>query len=510
MAMRQTTVAALGAAALALAVARPARAGGFEYPDNGTEPLGRGGAFTARADSPQALIHNVAGIVGLPGVQVTLATNVPFLSHCYQRAGAYDGADMYNVVTADTVFAGSQYAATTGATPYPRVCNQTQPSFGPQLLATFRIHPRFAIGVGVYGPSAIARQSFPSQVTTANGPAPSPSRYTLIDEDLLILHPTLALAGAPWPWLRIGVAVQPSVAHFSFATMANSISYSAQAPATDLKTTASATGFFLAYNLGVQVLPTPYLSFGAHVHVNPETIGLSGDGTATLYPYAAPPDAPLVSRFKVDRMAVALPIQARLSARFALPRDWHRDPARDYDPMRDDVFDVELTGIYERSSAFRTLRLENSGQINVGTAANPTPVDVPDAEVPHQWRDVWGVRAGGDYNFVPGVLAARAGVSFETGAQSTRFAHLDIPAYDSLGLHVGGSFRWRWLTVSLAYAHFFMADLVASDGELRALGTEGPVTDAQCQMAGPGACAVNRGTYSAALDTLSLGLTGRF
>ena len=38
-----------------------ARAGGFEFGANGTESLGRAGAFTAKADSALALEYNVAG-----------------------------------------------------------------------------------------------------------------------------------------------------------------------------------------------------------------------------------------------------------------------------------------------------------------------------------------------------------------------------------------------------------------------------------------------------------------
>ncbi len=38
-----------------LAAARAVYAGGLEFPDNGTEALGRGGAFTAKADDGTAL-----------------------------------------------------------------------------------------------------------------------------------------------------------------------------------------------------------------------------------------------------------------------------------------------------------------------------------------------------------------------------------------------------------------------------------------------------------------------
>ena len=48
--------------ALTIALLSPsARAGGFEIPDNGTEALGRGGAFVAKADDPTAIQYNPRG-----------------------------------------------------------------------------------------------------------------------------------------------------------------------------------------------------------------------------------------------------------------------------------------------------------------------------------------------------------------------------------------------------------------------------------------------------------------
>jgi long-chain fatty acid transport protein len=220
-----------------------------------------------------------------------------------------------------------------------------------------------------------------------------------------------------------------------------------------------------------------------------------------------------------------LPVQARVGLRFALPRDGASVPQTDlrYDPMHDDLFDIELVGTYERSSNFRSLSLDNSGFIRLpGSMAA-----APDVSVPHNWRDVFGLRLGGDFNVVRNMLAVRAGVSYEQGAQqpgqfpaghpmagqpSMAYAHVDIPAYDTLGLHAGASFRWRWLTVSAAYGHFFMSTLDAStEGALRTIGTTGPVTDRECAgTAGMGACQVNRGVYRASLDTVNIGLTGHF
>ena len=50
---------------------RDARAGGMEWPDNGTRSLGRGGAFTAKADDPTAIVLNPAGLGSIfPGANV--------------------------------------------------------------------------------------------------------------------------------------------------------------------------------------------------------------------------------------------------------------------------------------------------------------------------------------------------------------------------------------------------------------------------------------------------------
>ena len=57
--MRRVVVVAL--VLFVLCLPRVARGGGLEYPDNGAEAMGRGAAFTAKADDGTALMYNVAG-----------------------------------------------------------------------------------------------------------------------------------------------------------------------------------------------------------------------------------------------------------------------------------------------------------------------------------------------------------------------------------------------------------------------------------------------------------------
>src|SRR5262245_28456759 len=121
--MRRSTRGGIFCAALGVACAlsattseRDARAGGgFEVPEIGTEAMGRGGAWTARADTPLAAILNPAGLAGQKtGFAVDM--NLVWQKYCFQRFGNYDN----NVTTANTTFQGSAY----GGQPYPEVCKK--------------------------------------------------------------------------------------------------------------------------------------------------------------------------------------------------------------------------------------------------------------------------------------------------------------------------------------------------------------------------------------------------
>lgn len=270
---------------LALALAPgAARAGGTGFGAVGVAAVGRAGAFVARASDPTALGHNVAGIVGLDGVQWTASMNVGLWRHCFAREGRYDGVES-GVETRTTVFADSRYA--TARPFYPEVCNDGAPTVVPQLLVTWRPRPWFAVGAGLLTPAGIGTQRFPDRVETSAGLAPSPSRYMVLATNVALIHPTIGVAFAPTGWLRVGAALQPSFGHFAGETTANAIG--SQSPATDIQTAVDAWGFFWAGNLGVMVQPAPWLTLGAHAHLNQSPVIFTGTTTATVRPYASDP-----------------------------------------------------------------------------------------------------------------------------------------------------------------------------------------------------------------------------
>src|ERR1700757_3833401 len=82
-----------GAVIVALvAAARAVYAGGLEIPDNGTEALGRGGAFTAKADDATALEYNIAGLARQRGTRVLLDGNIILSTLDFTRSGPYPDA----------------------------------------------------------------------------------------------------------------------------------------------------------------------------------------------------------------------------------------------------------------------------------------------------------------------------------------------------------------------------------------------------------------------------------
>ena len=74
--------------ALAALGATTVHAGGFEVPDLGTVAIGRGGAFTARADNLSAFHYNPAGLAKLPGPHILVSGNVVHLRNRFIRSGS--------------------------------------------------------------------------------------------------------------------------------------------------------------------------------------------------------------------------------------------------------------------------------------------------------------------------------------------------------------------------------------------------------------------------------------
>lgn len=520
----------LGATALALAVlsqAGAAGAYGVEIPENGTVAFGRGGAFLTRASDASAVMHNIAGISGISGprLHLSIGSNLGSYSHCFQRSGNYDDGLATTLNVDGTRFdpnpnePNSEPRYATRPTPYPEICNEPRVALAPMILGTYRINNRLSLGFGVFAPSTQGSgQNFPDVVTATNDrgesfEAPSPARNLLFRKNLLVLYPTIGASYQINNWLRVGASLHVGFASFNFGLHANANRTAPQSPSTETLIDLSAMGLLLGTSVGFQALPLPNLSFGANFRYT-MPVNASGTANTTFNPYAATEAGRVQGSFDINKMRVELPWNLRASVRYNHPRAGRprqNDGSGQYDPMMDDVFNVEATFIYENTSSLSTTSLENTGGINTGAALGVVPA--PQAlTISSALNNVMGVRIGGDVNVIPGRLALRAGFSMESRGASPDLAQIHLPAYSGFSLHGGATYRFsQRLAINVGFGHFFFDNNNASEAR-RAVTVPSPQLDPNnCPMGvGDGTCRINQGVYRASFTAGSLGFNLAF
>ena len=148
-----------------LTAPRTARAGGFEIPDNGTEALGRGGAFVAKADDPTAIDYNPAGLAGQRGTRVLVDGHIISSSYGFKRYGAFPDNP-------------ADPATPWGGFAFPSVRDTGGPFYAPFLAVTtdFGTLDWLTVAVGVFGPSGVGNRTYPAGIDTA----PAASRYDVV------------------------------------------------------------------------------------------------------------------------------------------------------------------------------------------------------------------------------------------------------------------------------------------------------------------------------------------
>jgi long-subunit fatty acid transport protein len=520
-------------AASAASVSGEALASGLEIPEGGALGLARGGAVVARPTDALAVAYNPAGMLGLAGAQLTLGSNFGSFTQCFQRYGNYATEDDTGITTANTPFAMSSYAASGSVTPFPRTCNNPSLALAPNLAFTYRILPNFAVGVSAVPPHTVGREGiYPDSVQTINGLAPSPARHLLFEKRLLLFYPSVSVAFAPVPWLRLGATLQVGLASFEYATMLNPQdgSFSEQSPDADVKLTLRAGGTFIAGAAGIQVLFPRFFTFGIKGQYVPP-LSLSGDNGEAVDQYYQT-NMQRRSTFRIDALRAQPPSHIRAGLRFAMPRAgrpnaWEsahrlarantlangRNIEDTYDPMRDDVFDVEVNFNYEFTSTLSETEVALSGQITAGgIAVNLNPMNP--IKIRSDFRNTFGVRIGSDWNVIPDRLALRMGFSAETGASTPGLSQLHLPTYDSFSAHIGAALRFGWFTAQLSYAHMFFVPLEDPGGRREIITTAALRGQTLCMANSTntraGSCSVNAARYEGSMDLVGLNLSARW
>lgn len=213
-------------------------------------------------------------------------------------------------------------------------------------------------------------------------------------------------------------------------------------------------------------------------------------------------------------------MEAKLGVRFHWPRatpgekpKWAQGTKKVKDALSEDVFDVEANFTYANNSAVKNLEVRfKPGIIIAGTGEGTLPEN---ADIPHNWKDVFGVRLGGEYVVLPSLLSARAGFFYESKGQDDADLNIDFPMAEKVGLSAGATVRLGPVDITAAFQHTFYGTL--DNGGKGALhGLSGDAATATEEAAGkPGGPyrtyqTINGGKLETELNEVALGATLRF
>jgi long-subunit fatty acid transport protein len=492
---------------------------GLDSPDNGTVQVGRGSAWLARADDPLAVYYNPATLARqASGVYV--GAHLMFASQCFTRLDA----------NGQPVSPGNGIPGP-GAERGPKaeVCADGGLFPNPQLAATFRLSKDLAVGLAVLGPHGVGKHEWPESIPYdgAAGTQPAPQRYLLVSADATLIFPTFSVSYAPTETFSFGAGFVWGLALVEFQKFAEATSSTDPKGVDDfdkhidIKATLTAEDLFIpgvvvgglwspskaidvagwykwqdalqASTADIYLLSNYWKAGGAKADFNADyETKDTGKGAGTS-------------------VRLQIPMEAKLGFRYHQPRIGGTRPAwmggsNMGRPIRDalsqDLYDIELDVTWANNSAVDNLELRFKEGITVRGAA---PGEVPvNADVPHQWRDVIGVRLGGDYALIPDFLALRAGAFFETKGQDDEYLNVDFHVGEKLGLSAGATVRLGPVDASIAYQHTFYGAIDnGGKGKLQALSGDKSTGNRTVQ-------AVNGGRFESSLDEIALGATYRF
>lgn len=415
-----------------------ARAGGYYVGPVGGKAIGRGGAFTARADDLSAVYYNPAGLSFLDGLWLQVDNKLSYNVVEYERAPL---TDVNGVQT----------------TSFDPVENETPLQPLAPLVGVGYGSGEWAFALVTYAKSGIARVEYPKD---------GPQRYLLLKREAYLLNNTLSVAWQPNPQFSLGmslyVVVAPTI-QYQLA-IASSV-FGGLDPVSnelDLIATIDAADWFIPNAVvGAWYQLSPSLEVGVSGQIVPAEIDAEGtlnlrfahdvsaygieDPTVTTYRNQVPADN--------IRLTLPTPLSARLGARYVHRRE-----------DGSELFDLECDVSYETWSVVDTLTLDSNG-LEATVAVNQ--VDIGVIEVDKRWLDTLGVSVGGDFNAIKDLLTVRAGAFWESATAEPTYTNVDFATGQHLGTTLGASLLFGDLSLALAYEYRVQPELVTDDGRIR-------------------------------------------
>ena len=423
-------------------------AAGFFYPVQGGVPMGRGGTGAAGADDLSALILNPAGLASLTGARVQGELSSTWQPIDFTRAG------------------------NCGVRPCGTVSNSSGAFLNTLSGVSVALRPGLVVAAAVYGPPSMGRENFPDpRVVPALTQAPQ--RYSLVSENNLVVFPGVAAGWRALDWLDIGAVVQ--LRYFRARQVQTIYSLGGiGGEITDLDAVATADATDSArfvFGFGAIARPLPGLSVGLSARPG-APVHATGTLDVQLPQFATAAGASVSGRDM--RLDLSLPPEARLGVRY------------DRGPLGV-LFDLtwENWGVVQGMTVTPTDIVIHQG----GADTRVGPITIP-----RRWHAAWTGRVGGEYQLYSW-LKIRAGGLYESSAIPDETLQIDFASLSRLAATAGVTARWRVLSFTAGYAHFFSQDRT--------------VTASQVTRIDPypaPAFTIGNGQYSTSLDVLALQL----
>lgn len=455
-------------------------AGGFELTPAGARENGRAGAEFAGGDSAMSLFYNPAGLTRLRD-SVSLTGSV----HLHLAERCYDGVEVNE--------AGG--TPTAGAA-LPSICGHAGATIIPELAGSIRLGDRAALGFGLYVPTAGARHIRFGSVETGtfdpdgSGPmeeVPSPSRYQLMEQDLLQLFLTVGAAVDVHPRVHVGAAFGWGITKVSFSNAAYSrvdVIGSAVTATADARSDLSGLDAFvprLSLGISAEPIASVPLTIGAafdftgHVRTDSAKLGVTSLSTHIEPAFIGDLVGDLPAEGQFTGIGLDVPQNARLAfgLRYASRLDSPADGIGDR--LSTERFDVELDVVVTLNKGVDQFEIDLPDDAML-VVESPVPllladieVQLPDAiNLAHRWRTQVAISIGSDVSVIPGVLALRGGLRYETSGVTHGYEQLDFTPFRNVSAHLGATVRIaKRVDVSLALGHMFVPDVNVAPDEAR-------------------------------------------
>ncbi|MCA9606843.1 MAG: hypothetical protein KC619_14655, partial [Myxococcales bacterium] len=496
-------------------------------------------------------------LANLGGYQLSVGSHLIFYDACLARTGTYDQSGVSSSSPYESIFGPSYDATGYLSRDMPEVCRSGPPGPSPQVLQSLHLMDGLGIAFGILAPAASGTSTWGNgdgTITAADGTLlPSPVRYQVVEQSVLLFWPSIGIGYSPIPELSFGATFMWGISTIDFTTM-TSAGGGPEDPAQDVRAQLELADYFVpGVVLSANITPIDALDIAVSARFSD---AIDGEGSLTVTTGAfgtSMPGSyqPYTTRLEGASLRAPQPWEFGLAIRYAdriHPR--HRNPEQAGrltgqvdDPMLNERWDIELDAVYIYNGEVTDFVTRPPQGTPIGIceedsdcSSGPTitanlPVAIP---ITKGWADQLSLRLGGDVNVIPGMLAIRGGVHFETSGMNAQWQTPDFMPGMRLGFHLGATFRIERFDVSIAYGHIFQFDHTVTDPRVRHAASTGgrgvdddwtcrnadgtivegydpdmPVVNRGCYPPGFGSI-VNGGTFRAEFNVLSLNLRYHF